>query len=515
MNFKLNEAEYRTVLEAVVSANDYIVLANADRRIRDLNRTPFGLDPEQFIGRDFVELAAQDQRSLVREAAERIGKGAPPAELEVKAAETGRWYSMRIAGNEDHGSVIGFAVSLHDIDETKRRQTERANLRAQLRKGIVNHQGEEDANDTIEHRLELLADALPVLVSYIDSDCRYQYNNVTYERWFAVSREEIRGRHMEEVLGKEAYARVRAMVETALGGQEVSFESELLYKNLGRRQVVSHYVPNVDTHGKVRGFFALIEDVTSEREAQAALRRRQDELRQLQKMEALGGFASSIAHEFNNLLQVVINGCNVVLLSSPEDSQVSRQIGRVVKAAQRGVSLTRRLLTFSRENQVQMEDLDLDDLLDDMAILLAFLLGSKVALKVDLQSHCRILGDGGLLQQVLMNLVINARDAMSGGGTLELRSRAIDVSEVEAGRHAGLEARRYAVLTVRDNGSGMDEKTRARIFDPFFTTKAPGAGTGLGLSTVYGIVQQLEGHIEVDSVPGEGTTFRLYLPALD
>ncbi len=366
-----------------------------------------------------------------------------------------------------------------------------------------------------QRRLDLIADALPVLISYVDAERRYQYNNAAYTRWFGTSQEEMRGRALADVLGKAAYQEVRGHVDAVLGGQAVTFESTLPYKDAGVRRVVAHYVPDIAPDGHVAGFFALVEDVSAQRKAQEELRQREDEVRQLQKMEALGRLAGGIAHDFNNLLQSIISSCSVILMSMPDaEAPLSRQVARMKRTAERGASLTRQLLTFSRREEAEAGPLDLDALLADMEMLLERLLESNIALESDRRAGCTVLADPGDIQQLMMNLVINARDAMPGGGTLRIESHQVAVGREETARHPTVQPGPYVRVTVADTGTGMDEATQARIFEPFFTTKPPERGTGLGLSTVYGLVQRLHGFIEVETAPGAGTTFRVFLPCV-
>jgi PAS domain S-box-containing protein len=508
----LSDAACRAALDAL---QGYLLVANADRRIQFMSKAPPGFGLQRFIGADFIELVAEAQRPLVHEAADRILAGAPAVELEVQGTDTGRWHSMRMVGIKAQGVVSGFSVHSLDVDDAKRKDTETAILRSryhsQLRAASVS---EAAGADDVQRRFDLMADALPVLISYVDRERRYQHNNSAYERWFGESREELRGRVVEDVLGTAAYEGIRPYVDAALQGRAVTFGMAVPYKGAGLRQVVAHYVPDFASNGEILGFYALIEDVTTARETEAALRQREDEMRQLQKMEALGRLAGGMAHEFNNLLHVVITSCDAILPSLAE-SPAAAQIAQIERAAERGASLTRQLLSFSRSSDVRTEALDLDALLADMQILVDRLLGPRITLDVALDARCRIRADGGQIQQIVMNLAINARDAMPRGGRLRLATARTEVAAEEADRRPALKPGDCALLTVTDTGAGMDAETLARIFDPFFTTKPPDRGTGLGLSTVYGIVQQLGGHIEVDSEVDRGTTFKLYFPCLD
>jgi signal transduction histidine kinase/CheY-like chemotaxis protein len=249
-------------------------------------------------------------------------------------------------------------------------------------------------------------------------------------------------------------------------------------------------------------------------ELQASLRRLQEAQEQLlhsERMAVAGRVAGSLAHDFNNLLTVV-NGCAGLLLADldPADPR-RREAEDILEAGQRGAALTRQLLAFSRRQVLRPRPLDLNAVVEGMVGMIRRLLGEDIEVQTRLAPGLgAVLADPTQMEQVLMNLAVNARDAMPGGGRLLLETSPV---ELEAGSR-GIRPGSYVVLTVADTGCGMDQATRARIFEPFFTTKEPGRGTGLGLATVYGIVEQSGGHIEVDSAPGQGTTFRLYFPCV-
>jgi len=240
-----------------------------------------------------------------------------------------------------------------------------------------------------------------------------------------------------------------------------------------------------------------------------AQRRLEEEVRHSQKVEAVGRLAGSVAHDFNNLL-TAIRGYSDLLLASlgPEDSRRA-DVEEIHKAAERAARLTRQLLAFSRKQAPQPRVLDLNQVVRDMEKMLDRLLGKGVRLASRAEaSPARVRADAAQLEQVLLNLAMNARDAMPRGGVLTLRTSYVEI----AARPGGLPAGSYVVLEATDTGTGMDAETQARLFEPFFTTKGQGQGTGLGLSTVYGIVKQSGGHLEVRSEPGQGSTFRIYLP---
>jgi CheY-like chemotaxis protein len=240
------------------------------------------------------------------------------------------------------------------------------------------------------------------------------------------------------------------------------------------------------------------------------------QLRQSQKMEAIGHLAGGVAHDFNNLL-TVINGCCDLLRgteSLPEDGALL--IDEIHNAGERATNLTRQLLAFSRKTMLQSRILSLNSLVADFRKLLGRLIGEDILIETVLHSTpATVHVDPGQLEQILMNLVVNARDAMPHGGTITIGTRDVFLDEEYVQQHAEVNVGRYVVLSVGDTGSGMDKETLARIFEPFFTTKPVGKGTGLGLAMVYGIVKASGGHATVESEPGRGTTFHLYFPAVD
>ena len=251
------------------------------------------------------------------------------------------------------------------------------------------------------------------------------------------------------------------------------------------------------------------EDITERRELEA-------QFRQAQKMEAVGRLAGGVAHDFNNLL-MVISGYTEVLLEQANASDSHYQgVLSIQQAADRATTLTRQLLAFSRKQLLELKVVDVNSIVEDMERLLRPLIGEDIELATKLASdggHTR--ADAGQLEQVLMNLVVNAKDAMPDGGKITIQTSDVTVDELDRREHTFLEAGRYVLLSVTDTGYGMDEETKSRIFEPFFTTKDKGKGTGLGLSTVYGIVKQSGGYIVTQSEPGKGTSFRIYLPRVE
>jgi two-component system cell cycle sensor histidine kinase/response regulator CckA len=612
-------------------------------------------------------------------------------------------------------------------------------------------------------QLRQVTDAMPALISYVDADERYQFNNRAYEEWFGHSRAEVQGKHPEEVLGTTAYQRIAKYVEAALGGQAVTYEAEMPYKDGRTRFVHADYIPDVRADGQVKGFFALVSDITERkrmeealhltqfcvyrvlvgimrtgpdgrilsvndqvcrslgytaeelcelhsfdldptfpferwrehrqalrvrgtdtfesihqrkdgttfpvevtanylefqgngfsftfvrditerkraetalreltenmaaaqrithfgswevklsddleliepylcsdecyrifgfepgsveitmeilagrfhpedcelalqaffkavqdhaeysqeyrillpdgairyihdqakvvldertgqpvkvvgmahditerRQAEEAQAKLEEQLRQAQKMESVGRLAGGVAHDFNNLLTVIQGHCELMQVQMSDADPLLKELGQIRHAGERAATLTRQLLAFSRKQILAPVVLDLNSLVANLRGMLERLIGEDITLTTVLQPELwSVTADPGQIEQVIMNLALNARDAMPGGGRLTIETRNVHLDDTYAQTHA--EA--CVMLAVTDTGLGMDEPTRVRIFEPFFTTKEPGKGTGLGLATVYGIVKQSGGDILVYSEPGQGTTFKIYLPA--
>ena len=256
-------------------------------------------------------------------------------------------------------------------------------------------------------------------------------------------------------------------------------------------------------------------DVTERYEAEQALRKSEEKLRQSHKIEAVGRLAGGIAHDFNNLLTAILTTSQLALADLPEGHALRADLEEIQGAGERAANLTRQLLAFSRRQVLRPRVLDLGGAVADMQKMLVRLIGEDIELFSDSELGCRVCADPGQIEQVILNLALNARDAMPRGGKLTLRTQTVELHQDDGLRMFGcvIPRGRYVQLQVEDTGAGMDEHTLQRIFEPFFTTKEFGKGTGLGLATVYGIVKQSGGYIRVISAVGRGSTFEMYLPA--
>lgn len=274
--------------------------------------------------------------------------------------------------------------------------------------------------------------------------------------------------------------------------------------------------PVKEAGGKVTGLVFTLLNVTERRRMEDALRKSEEQLRHAQKMEAMGRFAGGITHDFNNILTAIIGYGSLVQMKLKEDDPVMNYVKQILASSEKAANLTKSLLAFSRKQIISPKPVNLNEIIKGMEKLFRRLIGEDIGLRIiPADVDLTVMADIGQIEQVMMNLATNARDAMPDGGHLTMETSVVEIGEEYLRRGLFERKGRYALLTVTDTGIGMDEKTRERIFEPFFTTKEVGKGTGLGLAIVYGIIKQHNGYINVYSEPGRGTTFRMYLPLIE
>ncbi len=341
--------------------------------------------------------------------------------------------------------------------------------------------------------------------------------NGAAERLFGYSAAEAIGQPLSLIVPPDRLDEVRALLDRVASGERVDHLETVRRRKDGTDVVVSaSLAPILDVSGKVVGSSVTVRDLTSQRKAEEALRSTEEQLRHAQKMEAVGRLAGGIAHDFNNVLSVILSYGEMILGSAKPGDPTRSDVEEICKAALRAADLTRQLLTFSRKQIVAPKVLDLNVVLVGMDKMVRRILGEDIALiSVPAQELGRVLADPSNIEQVIMNLVVNARDAMPTGGKLTIETGNVDLDGEYAREHLGATPGPHVMLAVSDTGVGMDSATQARAFEPFFTTKEAGKGTGLGLSTVFGIAQQSGGCVWVYSEPGNGTTFKVYLPRID
>jgi PAS domain S-box-containing protein len=286
------------------------------------------------------------------------------------------------------------------------------------------------------------------------------------------------------------------------------FEHRIIHKDGSLRWVRNAPVPRFGRDGGLVAYDGLITDITS-------LKLLENQLRQAQKMEAVGQLAGGIAHDFNNILTAIIGYANLLMMKLPEDDPGRAYVDPIIQSAERAAHLTSNLLAFSRKQIINLKPVSVNDIIRRVEKLLVRVIGEDIAFRTRLSSDDHaVLADSIQIEHVLMNLATNARDAMPDGGTLVVETDAYELGEEFVRAHSYGKPGRYVLITVTDSGIGMDENVLSHVFEPFFTTKEIGKGTGLGLSMVYGIIKQHNGYITVASEPGKGTTFKLYLPLI-
>ena len=367
----------------------------------------------------------------------------------------------------------------------------------------------ERALATNERLFRSVIDHAPVAIIFKDRDGRVELVNRTYEEFYNFSAEDILGKTLADIFPPEAAARHDANDRKVMESRNVVVD-EVKVTPPGRSvdYISITKFPVFDQFGGVTGVGTITMDVSAQKTAE-------ERLRQSQKMEAVGQLTGGIAHEFNNLLQVVVGNLELLRSRTPADDQLERNFQAISRNVARGAELTSRLLSFSRRQPLAPKALDIAKVLAEMQGMLAQTMGETITVNIKPSADIWMAeADPGQLENALLNLAINARDAMPGGGVITLSAHNIRLDEQAASAHEEVKPGDYVILSVSDTGSGMTEEDISHAFEPFFTTKDVGKGTGLGLSMVYGFAQQSGGFAEIESEIGVGTTMRLYLPRL-
>jgi two-component system cell cycle sensor histidine kinase/response regulator CckA len=337
-------------------------------------------------------------------------------------------------------------------------------------------------------------------VVLFDHDLRYSIADGSGLASVGLSKEAMEGKTIWEVFPPEICRQIEPQYRAALNGQANSLEV-----TFGSHTYFTYALPVKNERNEILSAMVMTQEITERKQLE-------DQLRQTQKMEAIGSLAGGVAHDFNNLLMAIMGNCELLKTQVPAGGQLNEEIAQIQDTAMRATALTRQLLTFSRRQVLQPKVLNLNTVVADMERLLRRLIGESIDLRVKLAPDIgAVKADPGQLEQVIMNLAINARDAMPQGGSLTIDTANIEFS-VEASQQHGMKPGRYILLSVSDTGCGISPEIKARLFEPFFTTKERGKGTGLGLATVYGIIKQSDGYIWVFSEPGQGAAFKIYLP---
>ncbi len=512
-----SESPRRTVAETLLSASilnavpDAVVAVNERGVIIQINsqtESLFSYTRDELIGQRLEVLVPErhrPQHDAHREEyhrqpkIRRMGSGLDLYGRRRDGSEFPVEISLSPITNADGMIVLSV---IRDISDRKRIEAElrRANEELDRRKSreLRDHQ----------NRLALIVDSSQDAIIAKNLDGIITHWNKGAERMYGYTAQEIIGRSITTLAPPERKNEILEILVKIRAGERVEYFESVRVTKEGKKLHVSISVsPIHDADGNVVGASTIARNITAQKKIE-------DQLRQAQKMEAIGRLAGGLAHDFNNLLGIVTASSE--LLRSRIGPENSEYIDNIRDAAKRGSALTRQLLTFSRKQPVQTLILDLNDRLRDLTKLLHPLMGDDVEIVLMARSESAIVeADPAQIDQIIVNLAVNARDAMPNGGKLIIETAVYDFDESFTRDHPAMAPGRYAMLAVSDNGVGMDEATRARIFEPFFTTKEFGKGTGLGLATVYSIVTQSGGHIWVYSEPGHGSTFKIYLPSAD
>ena len=394
--------------------------------------------------------------------------------------------------------------AIRDISDRKRIAEELRRANEELHRRTAEQLGE------YRSRLALIIDSSEDAIIGKDLNGIITSWNKGAERIYGYTPEEAIGKHISLLAPSDRPEEIPEILEKIARGESIEHSESVRVTKDGRRLDVSISVsPLRDAKGDVIGASAIARDITAQKRAER-------QLHQSQKMEAIGRLAGGVAHDFNNILGI-IRACTEFLRDRIDTAaESSLYVENIKKAIERGSSLTRQLLAFSRSSAIQPRVLDLNERLKDVSKLLRPLMGDDVEILVVSKSPAAVVeADPGQLDQIVVNLAVNARDAMPRGGKFILETGHARFDEAFAEQHQSMTPGKYVLLAVSDTGNGMDGATVSRIFEPFFTTKEVGKGTGLGLATVYGIVKQSAGHILVYSEPGHGTTFKIYLPSAE
>ena len=497
-----------TLLEAVPDAtlvvNQEGVILQINSQIEHL----FGYTRDELIGQPVETLVPERQRPQHQHHRQHFGD-----EPRIRRMGAG----LDLHGRRRDGSEFPVEISLSPVPTSNgtmvlsaiRDISDRKRIEEELRR---THKELEERKDRqlrqSQTRLALIVDSSQDAIIGKTLDGIITHWNKGAEHIYGYKAEEVIGKPITVLAPAERASEIAEILAKIRSGQSVEhFESVRVAKDGHRLNVSVTVSPIRDADGRIVGASTIARDITAQKRAE-------DQLRQAQKMEAVGRLAGGVAHDFNNILGI-ITACSELLRSRVETEGVPPEyVDNIREAAKRGANLTRQLLAFSRRQAAQPQVLNLGGRLKELSKLLRPLMGDDVEVSLVERSESAVVEiDPGHLDHVVINLAVNARDAMPHGGRLIVETAAVEFDEAFALQHPPAKAGSHVMLAISDNGCGMDQATVTRIFEPFFTTKELGQGTGLGLATVYGIVQQSGGHIWVYSEPGRGTTFKIYLPS--
>jgi PAS domain S-box-containing protein len=366
-----------------------------------------------------------------------------------------------------------------------------------------------EAQKRSEERYRLLVEAASDAIFSLSSDYRITSLNTAFEKITGWSCDEWIGRRFEDLMHADDIAAARDVLRRVFQGETLLLSELRLVRKSGNHVIVECTTTPQLQDGQVIGLLGIARDMTERKRLEASLL-------QSQKMEAVGRLAGGVAHDFNNLLVVIIGYSDLLTDRLDKSDRAKAMLDEIKKAAERAAGLTRQLLAFSRKQIIQPVALNINKIVTNMDKMLTRVIGEDIELVTVLQPSLGVVkADAGQIEQVILNLAVNSRDAMPKGGKLTIETRNVDSSTASGSLHAEVRSGQYVMLGVSDTGCGIPPEIRNLIFEPFFTTKEKGKGTGLGLATVYGIVNQSGGYLGLDSTVGKGTSFKIFLPRVD
>ncbi len=416
---------------------------------------------------------------------------------------------------ESNRARVCLADAYADVErQVNERTASLVEANAKLGQEIRVRREAEEAFRLSEEKFRALVENSADIILRLDTDLRILYANPTVMTAMGKRGNDLNGQPVTALLGSGHatdawYGTARQVIASGKPG--------CVAPSLGGGGTLQlldwSLVPETEADGRVRSLLAVARDLTELWRKEEARRVLEEQLFQSQKLESVGRLAGGVAHDFNNLLQVICGYLEIAMTEIEKGHSAQGRLRQVDKAARRATSLVRQLLAFSRRETMRCEHIDLNRLVRDMAGMLQRVLGEQYAINIEAPPELPLIhADAGHVEQVLMNLCLNARDAMPGGGTIRIETRAAHVSEDAVGAHPDRRPGDFVEIIFSDNGTGMTPEVLACVFEPFFTTKEVGKGTGLGLAVVYGIVRQHGGFLEVESRSGEGSTFFIFLP---
>jgi two-component system cell cycle sensor histidine kinase/response regulator CckA len=437
----------------------------------------------------------------------RAGEDQPSLTAALDHSNPGRHHAGRFRHRRHDGSALIVDVVSHGLNFDGR------DARLVMAFDVTDREQAVAALHEANHRLQerdaeyrVMTDGIPLCIVYVDNALVVQFVNRRCEELAGRVTNDLVGRPLAELLGREGAARAADAMRDTTGDASITWEFTRVVEDAPPQHWAVSQVRRDGPLGSPIGCYLMLQDITQQRALE-------EQFRHAQKMEAVGRLAGGIAHDFNNLLTVILSYGDLILADRALPDESRADVAQIQAAARRAADLTRQLLAFSRKQRLSPTLLALDAVVAGLTPMLGRLLGETITLvHVPAPEPGRVLLDPSQIEQVLVNLAVNARDAMPQGGRLTIETRDVRLDDTYVWRHAEIAPGDYVRLTVSDTGVGMSADVRSHAFEPFFTTKEPGKGTGLGLSTVYGIVQQSGGHVWLYSEPGLGTTFRLFFP---